>query len=75
MFIIYTFVCKFNCLYPFIYIFLSLGRRTIAFINGTRINVNNSNNNINNNNIPEIRKYWVNVQRGIVSSHVERDPL
>ena len=23
----------------------------------------------------EIRKYWVDVQRGIVSSHGERDPL
>ena len=25
--------------------------------------------------IPETRKYWVDVQRGIVSSHGERDPL
>ena len=24
---------------------------------------------------PETRKYWVDVQRGIVSSHGERDPL
>ena len=24
---------------------------------------------------PETRKYWVDVQRGIVSSHEERDPL
>ena len=25
--------------------------------------------------IPEIRKYWVDVQWGIVSSHGERDPF
>ena len=25
--------------------------------------------------IPETRKYWVDVQWGIVSSHGERDPL
>ena len=38
---------------------------------------NNSNNNNNNNNnvIPETRKYWVDVQQGIVSSRGERDPL
>ena len=36
---------------------------------------NNNNNNNNNNNIPETRKYWVDFQRGIVSSHGERDPL
>ena len=35
---------------------------------------NNSDNNSNNNN-PETRKYWVDVQPGIVSSHGERDPL
>ena len=29
----------------------------------------------NNSRLPESRKYWVNVQRGIVSSHGERDPL
>ena len=29
----------------------------------------------NNNDFPETRKYWVDVQRGIVSSHGERDPL
>ena len=28
-----------------------------------------------NDNIPETRKYWVDVQQGIVSSHWERDPL
>ena len=33
------------------------------------------NNNNNNSRFPESRKYWVNVQRGIVSSHGERDPL
>ena len=27
------------------------------------------------NNLPETRKYWVDVQRGIVLSHGERDPL
>ena len=36
---------------------------------------NSNNNNINNNdNTPETRKYWVDVQQGIVSSHGERDP-
>ena len=25
--------------------------------------------------IPKTRKYWVDVQQGIVSSHGERDPL
>ena len=43
------FVCNFNCLYPFIF-FILIGRRTIVFINGARINVNNDNNNNNNNN-------------------------
>ena len=38
-------------------------------------NNNNINNNINNNNNPETRKYWVDVQWGIASSHGERDPL
>ena len=38
-------------------------------------NNNSNNNNINNNdNTPETRKYWVDVQQGIVSSHGERDP-
>ena len=37
---------------------------------------NNNNNNDNNNNIlPKTRKYWVDVQRDIVSSHEDRDPL
>ena len=36
---------------------------------------NNSNNNNNNNNFLETRKYWVDVQHGIVLSHGERDPL
>ena len=40
----------------------------------------NNNNNDNNNNhhhhhLPETRKYWVDVPRGIVSSHGEKDPL
>ena len=30
---------------------------------------------ITNNPLPETRKYWVDVQRGIVSYHWERDPL
>ena len=49
----------------------------------TRANNNNNDNNSNNNNsnnnnkqnFPETRKYWVDVQRGIVSSYGERDPL
>ena len=28
-----------------------------------------------NPNIPETRKYWVDVQRGVISSHGEGDPL
>ena len=27
------------------------------------------------NNLPETRKYWVDVQRGIILSHGKRDPL
>ena len=38
------------------------------------IKITNINNN-NNNNVPKIRKYWVHVQQGIVSSHGDRDPL
>ena len=45
----------------------------IIVINNNNVNRNNSNN--NNDNIPETRKYWVDVQRGIVPSHGERDPL
>ena len=33
----------------------------------------NNNNNNNNDNVSETRKYWVDVQRDIVSSHGERD--
>ena len=45
--------------------------------NNNNDNNNNSNNNNNNNNkdLPKTRKYWVDVQWGIVSSHGERDPL
>ena len=44
--------------------------------NNSNNNSNNiNNNNINSNNTPETRKYWVDIQRGIVSSHGERDPL
>ena len=39
----------------------------------TGSDINNNNNNNNNN--PETRKYWVDVQRGIVSSHGERGIL
>ena len=38
-------------------------------------NNNNNSNNNNNNNFTETRKYWVDVQLGIVSSHRERDPI
>ena len=37
--------------------------------------VTSFNNNNKNNNNPETRKNWVDVQRGIVSSHGDRDPL
>ena len=47
----YIFVCNINSLCPFIYIFSKFTRRrTIVFINGTQINVNNNNNDNNNNN-------------------------
>ena len=39
-------------------------------INNNDDDNSNDNNNNNNNN-----KYWVDVQRGTVSSHGERDPL
>ena len=42
---------------------------TIMLIN------NDDNNNNNNNKFSETRKYWVDVQRGIVSSHGESDRL
>ena len=42
---------------------------------GTKKSVENENNNNNNNNNPENRKYWLDVQWGIVSSHGERYPL
>ena len=37
------------------------------------ITINNNNNNTDN--FPETRKCWIDVKRGIVSSHGERDPL
>ena len=46
-----------------------------SFNNNDDNNKKNNNNNNNNNNNPETRKYWVDVQRGIVSTHGERDPL
>ena len=38
-------------------------------------NNNNNNNDKNNNNNLKTRKYWVDVQRGIVSSDGEKNPL
>ena len=38
-------------------------------------NDDDDNNNNNNDNILDARKYWVDVQQGIISSHGERDPL
>ena len=38
-------------------------------------NNDDDNDNNNNNNTPETRKYWVDVERGIISSHGKRDPL
>ena len=48
----YIFVCNLNCmsLSCYLYFFKLIGRRTIVFINGIRINVNNNNINNNNNN-------------------------
>ena len=43
--------------------------------NNNKNNNKNNNNKNNNNNFPKTRKYWVDVQWGIVSSHGERDPL
>ena len=49
--------------------------------NNNNNNNNNKNNNRNNNNsniiiiFPKTRKYWVDVQWGIVSSHGGKDPL
>ena len=40
-----------------------------------QIFLNDDDDDDNNNNSPETRKYWVDVQRGIVSSHGEKDPL
>ena len=37
--------------------------------------IRKKNNNNSNNNFPKTRKYWVDFQLGIVSSHGERDPL
>ena len=43
--------------------------------NNNNNNDNNNDDNNYNNNIPKTRKYWVDVQWGIVSSHGEKDPL
>ena len=55
----------------------SLTNRYNIFNSTTTSNNNNNNNNNNNKNntFPETRKYWVDVHRGIVSSHGERNPL
>ena len=42
--------------------------------NKTNTTTNNNNSNNNNNNNPETRKYWIDAQQGIVSTHGERDP-
>ena len=47
MYILYIILTAFILLFIF---FKFIGRRTTAFINGTRINFNNNNNNKNNNN-------------------------
>ena len=46
MYVLYIILTVVNLLFVF---FKFIGRRTIVFINGTRINVNNNNNNNNNN--------------------------
>ena len=38
-------------------------------------NNNDHNNNKKKKNYPKTRKYWFDVQQGIVSSHGEKDPL
>ena len=38
-------------------------------------NNNHDDDNNNNDNFPDTRKYWVDIQRGRVSSHGERNPL
>ena len=48
MYIFHIILTVFILLFIF---FRFVGRRTILFVNGTRINVNNDNNNNNNNNI------------------------
>ena len=53
-----------------------MSKKAIVFIHQNDNNNNNNNNNNNdNNNSNNIRKYWFDVERGIVSSHGERDPL
>ena len=47
MYILYIILTVFSF---YLYFFKFIGRRTIVFINGTRINVNNNNNNNNDNN-------------------------
>ena len=55
---------------------MTVKKTMIAIVNNNNNNNNNdNNNNSNNNNLPETRKYWVDAQLGIVSSHGERDPL
>ena len=56
--------------------FLSILNKVIMVIVVLIIIINNSNNNTdNNNNNRETRKYWVDIQRGIILSHEVKDPL
>ena len=51
-------------------------RRTYFTCKDFLNNNNKNNNNSNNNNISsETRKYWVDVQQGMVFSHGVKDPL
>ena len=48
----------------------------IKMNNDNKHDDDDDNNNTNsNNNFPETRKYWADVQQGIVSFHGERDPF
>ena len=55
------------------YLLIIVSSKTIENTNGC--DKDNNNNNNNNNNKTSTRKYWIDVHWGIVSSHVERDPV
>ena len=57
------------------YLFSSTLYSNLNTTTTTTTTTNNNNNNNNNDNIPDARKYWVDVQQGIISSYGERDPL